>query len=121
MKFCPKCERPFQPEEILASGDLELIYGIGIRFKNQELLIPKGQQQLLRLLMRRRFISYERMIEEICREETRDARGSLKVQIHNLRKSLRLLNAPYEIMSRSGMGYSLVHFPSPQTQERSAA
>lgn len=113
MRFCPSCERPFEDAEILTAGGLQLTYGIGITYDGCDLFIPKSQQRILRLLMQSRFVSYESLIAEVCREETENPAGSVKAQICYLRKSLKLVGAPLEIINASGLGYNLMCYAVP--------
>lgn len=105
---CTTCERPFDADDVLERDGLTFIFGVGIEYKGTKLKLPRAEHRILRQLMTRRFVAHETLIAEICREETEDAKGSLKVRICKLRKCLKLVGAPFEIMNSPGMGYSLV-------------
>jgi DNA-binding response OmpR family regulator len=105
---CATCERPFVADDVLERDGLTFIFGVGIEYKGAKLKLPRAEHRILRQLMTRRFVAHETLIAEICREETENTKGSLKVRICKLRKCLKLVDAPFEIMNSPGMGYSLV-------------
>jgi DNA-binding winged helix-turn-helix (wHTH) protein len=107
-RVCPTCEREFHTDEIFNVEGFEFTFGVGISYKGQFLKIARGEQLILRLLCSRRFISTQALIDAVCREETLQAKGSIKVRISHLRKHLRLIDAPLTIVTSPGMGYTLV-------------
>jgi hypothetical protein len=78
---CATCERPFDADDVLERDGLTFIFGVGIEYKGAKLKLPRAEHRILRQLMTRRFVAHETLIAEICREETENAKGSLKVRI----------------------------------------
>lgn len=107
-EVCATCERPFDAGDVLERDGLTFIFGVGIEYQGAKLKLARAEHHILRLLMKRRFVAHEALIAEVCRDETEDAKGSLKVRVCKLRKNLKFIGAPFGIMNSPGMGYSLV-------------